>query len=674
MAKDQETMDEYEPGAPSEGFLDGVPDDLSESEASAEERSEAPENGVPEQSRSEAEDEPQENPYADEEKKTDPIVENEILQAERALLPEEQLRRMGEPPVVPAEPNGLKSWLHSLFNWFDDEFAERERMQRELKAYLEKKADLQYQVDMARRARDPRTQERARWREARNAEIGEELDSDELRLQQAARDYAPVVGQKLDQLYSEMEKNTDGSIARGRLVSIEDTCIETLLNNEFFSIPAEKRPLNEKGDPMDLGGYQKAFGEKRTNEMIAEALLSGKRVSYLPVNPENGGVTAEEMRFLPKPEAKEFPDMAQEKLDRLTEYARRAHPSKLTETERHRRAVRNAELLKKVNYFDTMEVNSVFSAPVKRSFFGEWEKEKKMKAEQISTDAVSTITRGGLSSLAVARMVCDGYPIEKVLDPTCLLKEKNDIGREVLTHVQKNDYAWVARVNLAGRERLGDDLTKRTNKTDFNDTASLYCESNRFAYQEAMIMFDLSQDYNMNDRVKAEGNAWFAAKGKTKESAAKYKEDFERKTMYYPTLFSSAYNEKHNYALAAAGLGDTYAWHNGIGGTFSRKLITERRKAGPKAPIHTLFTLNDVIVASSTSILQGTSKEARREFFGKLTGDLIREKADKMETGEYWKDYVLSFQKGESPMPQMSPVQPVKKQTVPVKIRQVSEK
>ena len=675
MGDDQENMEEFEPGAPSENFLDGVSDDLNESVLSEEEeRIEAPENGALDESRSEAENVPQENPYADEEEKTDPIVENEILQAEREMLPEEQLKRMGEPPVVPEKPNGLKSFLHDLFNWFDDEFTEREQKQRELKEYNEKKEDLQFQVDMARRAKDPRTQEHAKWREERNEEMSVELDNDEVRLQQAAQAYAPVVGQKLDQIYSEMEKNTEGNVVRGRLISIEDTSIEALIRNEFFNSPADKRQLNEKGNPMDLGDYERAFGEKRTNEMIAEALLSGKRVSYLEADPVTGSVTEEGMKFLPKPEAKELPDMTQDKLDRITEYANRAHPSTLTETERHQRIVRNAELLKKVNYFDTMEVNSVFSNQIKQSFFSGWEKEKKMKAGSITTSAVSSITRGGLSSLAVARMVCDGFPIEKVLDPTCLLKEKNDIGREVMDRVQKNDYAWVARVNLAGRERMGDDLSKRTNKTNFNDTASLYCESNRFAYQEAMIMFDLSQDYNMNDNVKAAGNAWFEAKGKTKEGIASFKEDFERKTIYYPTVFSSAYNEKNNYAVAAAGLGDTYAWHNGIGGTFSRKLITERRKSDPKAPIHSLFTLNDVIVASSTSILQGTSKDARREFFGKLTGDVIREKADKMETGEYWKDYMLSFQKGAAPMPQMTPVQPVKKQAVPVKVRQVSNK
>ena len=99
MGDDQENMEEFEPGAPSENFLDGVSDDLNESVLSEEEeRIEALENGALDESRSEAENVPQENPYADEEEKTDPIVENEILQAEREMLPEEQLKKLPEFP------------------------------------------------------------------------------------------------------------------------------------------------------------------------------------------------------------------------------------------------------------------------------------------------------------------------------------------------------------------------------------------------------------------------------------------------------------------------------------------------------------------------------------------------------------------------------------------------
>ena len=671
MGKDRTENEEFEPGAPSEGFLDSIPDELTEPEDTAEPAAQQ-EEPIPEQPDA-AEERSFEDPYADEDETLDSFVENEILQAEKEDSAEEQLKKLGEPPVVPDELTGWRSLLHTLFSWFDDEFTEREQKLRELKEYNEKKDDLEHQIRMEKLEKDPDAKARAQWRDARNAEYTEAVVDDE-KLQKTAQAYAQRIGQNLDGIYSETEKNFKGILSRNRLISIEGTCLETLLNEEYEKIPTEKRPLGRNGQPMLQQEYAATFGKNLGNEMVAAALLSGRRVSYLTADPKTGLVAPDEMRYLPKADPKDFPGMSPAEFDRLTQYAHQKEPISLTETQRHQRDVRNADLLKKVNYFDTMELNSVFSRPVKDSFFSGWENEPgkpPRKAAEIDTDAVTSKTRGGLSSLCVACMLCkeDGkYTIEDVLDPTKLLKEKDEIGREVLQHLQDNDFAWVARMNLAGREIMGNDLSRRTNQTDFNDPSSLYTESNRMAYQESLIMFDLSQDYNMNTDVKQAGEAWFSAHGKTEEERTAFLNDFDSKTMYYPTLFSSVYEEKKNYSLCAAGLGDLYSWNNGIGGTFSRALITERRKADPDAPIHSLFKLNDVMIPSSSNLLQSTSKTARRELFSDRSMNALREKSDKMETGEYWKKFDISFQPGDSPMPQMKPHQKAEKElAVPIK-------
>ena len=597
---------------------------------------------------------------SDKEKKTNHDEEQE-------LTPEERLERLGDPPVVPEEPGTLKSLFHDLFGWFDREFTERETQQRRLSEYNREKEELHFQIDSARRASDPETAKRAAWREQNNAIMEDDLNALEEKRAQAVHSYAPVVGRKLDAIFAEAEQNTDGVINRCRLVSIEDTCLEVLLREEYKKRPESERPLNEKGRPMDMGEYLDSIPPEDVNGLVAAALLSGRRVNYLTPDPKTGRVTNEEMKMLPKPEAQEIPGLSESDARRVMEYAHRKNTQELSETERHQRAVRNAELLKKVNYFDSMKVSSVFGSTVKKAFFGGWEAENGMKASQIETEAAYSKTRGGLSSMAVAYMICckkpgseEHYSIDEILDPNRFQKEKDEAGRVVMKKMQENDISWVAATTLEARQRMGEDLSERTKNTDFRDNASLYTESNRIASQEAKVLFDLSQDYFKIRGVKELGEKWFAEHGKTEEEHQAFKDDFFRKTVYYPTFFDTAYREKNGYAMAATGLDPLKALGVGVNGTYCREFIALRREANPKEPIYRLFALEDVPMASSVNALSGTNAEARKEIIGVIDPAENRAKAERMESGEYWKEYKVSFSKGEPMQPQFTRTKPAK--------------
>ena len=473
-------------------------------------------------------------------------------------------------------------------------------------------------------------------------------DSEDLENQQteefAAESYqrtvtalAGVIASELGTLYRSAEEKTFDRVTRRHLVSIEDTCLETLLAEEWQRKPQNER-VDSMGNPMDKDDYIEGPGMERAYELIAQALLEGKNVTYLPVDGVSGAVKGD-LRFMRLPDISRLPSVSAVRFDAAHDYAEtHASPVEQDEAERMERLLDNASVLRSLNYFDIQNNRSPFSRVTKNTYFAGWEQEHGQKIETIHTNAVRTIDRAAASSLAVAAMVCEGCAFEDIFDPEKLHGVKDRIGRETAQHLLDNDYEWVARTNLRARQLMSEDVERRMKNMDFSDMQSLFTEENRLAHLEAMTVFDLSQDYNKKE-VSLAGEAWFEENRGTK-TAAEFKSAYDRQAVNLESMLGSIFTGQRNSLLAASGLRSLRPY-DAVNSSYICTMLDDRRWKQPDAPLSDFAATQDLVMMGAFDMLGTTAPELSRDLKRQMRED-PRTFARKATTGTLLEDYTLS--------------------------------
>ncbi len=471
---------------------------------------------------------------------------------------------------------------------------------------------------------------------------------------EAADRFAEALHEKLNELYAPLEKNTALSLNRMHYITVEDQSLATLFYAEHDKLPQAERPLNPNGTSMTGEQMLQSYGLAQAEHILAEALLKGQKVSYFTVDPETAQINGKAALPLELEDIGLSPldGMRDEEQEAAFTAADRLRSEAADPVQEVRRRAENEQTLIDLNYFYAMGANSVFSTKTKKAYFGNFEQESGTRIALLNTAVVGTKSRGGASSLAAAALVCRGYRIEDVFDPTKLLAEKDEIGRETVAHLLANDAEWVADINLRGRDILGADLMKRAEKVDFTDPKSIFTEENKIMGQEALMCFDLSQDIN-NEYTKREKPEWYRKNCGSMTPADKEKQ-MDARSMIMASFIGSFFTAQEKLLETAAGI-NTLPLQNGLSRDIAGVFLEQRRKENPEKAIDGLISLEEQAILAPDPWLDMTSPEAARELRRMKQTD-SRGLAKSILDGSFLKKYKITLTAADGiVMPVLSP-------------------
>lgn len=285
-----------------------------------------------------------------------------------------------------------------------------------------------------------------------------------------AREYSE---QMLDEMYHEVEAVTTDFVNRGDLITVDGRTIHEIMAEEYAK--ADR-------DPEMFEKFYEEHVRQETNRLVQEALHAGKYVEMFRT--DRTGALLE----------------GQEQL--VTSAMEPAQPDRENEQ-------KIAESRERVKYINCVDRHKIDKSNLFRfgEYFGDWMEEHGAKTALDIHHAIDPNPRGfttdreALPTFAVIAMFAEGHTIDAIGDPAQLRAEKQQIGREVIEHLQAQDYGWLADKMVIGQKRLLDQLDEKLHQLNLSDCNQLEKPEYLNLFFIAKRAFDISQE---NGRMREE--------------------------------------------------------------------------------------------------------------------------------------------------------------------------
>lgn len=427
----------------------------------------------------------------------------------------------------------------------------------------------------------------------------------------------------LEDKFAQAEQYSYGNIHRADLVTVGGETVHEIMAKEY---------LASGGKPMKFAEYYKEHRVEETQRIVKKALDAGRYVELSSVNPD-GTLTGQTEQINPL----------------------RGHQTPLKPDDKEK-ILQSRERVKMINWDGLRQmdigVDVIGFSNKKMEFIGDWLKENNIK----SAYAIETvfgpnpkrfnIDRTALVSLTVVALFDKGYSIEDIGNPDKLKDIKQQTGREVIEHIQNQEFEWLGETVIRGQKLLLDQLDEKMKQIDLNDDRQLMSPENRYLSFIAHSVFDVHQEKKLfKDELFA------GAKKVDPQNAEKLIEDFDSRANTLPLMINLM--EKAMHAKVQMSNGDnpeaTYSQTVAIvTGEFSRQQYVQKHAKQPEVPLTHLFQQEEIpLIGGYGGMVTSRSKEFKdfnrflsnpvlartvgREF---LTGGLAQELDMKMQIGE----------------------------------------
>lgn len=526
----------------------------------------------------------------------------------------------------PTYPGWGKALLNRLFGAYKTEF---EDYAKEKKRYDDRMAYFRDPDVYRKAARFAENEARRRsWQDENQKRFENQID-EEKKIAEHHRILCANVGKNLDARFSageDLGRGPSGNSSFDRLdnVMIDGQTVRSLIISECL----DKARKETKRSAFDIGmNAYKAMDRdalmERMNRLVTDAQLTGKKVTCLfsdektgKLIPTENGETVHTLDTLDALKAMERDNPEMHRKIKNSALAAETGERKDT-AEILRQTEETKSALERVNYFSRLEEMNPSGSIMRNALFGRTAGAKNMTVkdflDSLPVKNGLSVSRSCLQSHAIGYLAMEGMSIEDICDPTKELKKKADAAEKVLQCYNADDYAFLAKVNLEGSEKLRDKLDAQFAKTDFSDDKSLLSEQNLPYFAMVNAVFDMQQE---RDKYADACYSYIAGKKglditdpEQKQECTQIYDKFSDSTMRL-SMISKVLDGSGSAAHLAAGSLSNFATdvRNILVGEFFRSAYD--RGNAEKKPASDVLPISDIgMLLGSVELLKATEAE-----------------------------------------------------------------
>ena len=382
----------------------------------------------------------------------------------------------------------------------------------------------------------------------------------------------------LDPLFNAVEKlDPDLTISRGNYIIIDGKTVREKMYEDYTA---------KGNDPQQFNEFYRKNVKEATGEYVAAGLMAGKRVEVF-VPDKYGHIPDEPTQITKKGyEPSALHPVVMNGWEKFwSKFG--FYKKKAKDADQYQRALDARERVKSVNTYTQIMLNSVNHPQMKLRFFGdELDRSGKLPT---SVPNGYNVNRSALTTTAVCAMLKNNYSMQDIFDPQKLVKEKQQMGSEVITRMENGDQKWIGEVLFHGQRLIADFLDQATEKIDILDEKQLFHKDNQILFFAAAAAYDASveskfckKEYLQAAEQHAPGQGWQVA------------QDVDNRVNTTGVFFDSATRSLESRNQAAAGMvskddAPTVAY-NLLNFEAARKMYKEKMAASPKTPMSKHFT------------------------------------------------------------------------------------
>ncbi len=394
---------------------------------------------------------------------------------------------------------------------------------------------------------------------------------------------------QISPLFAQAESTTHGRINRGDLIIVGGKTVREIMEEKFRQ-GIKDGSIDAKTDEST---WYKQNLNQMTGNIVSAGLMAGQRVEafvpdrYGKIPREPVGIT--KTGYEPSPLEKVTLNAWERHFARHGRYQTKA--AKAVDYQQTMEARERVQLR---NTLNKLEVDSTSEDRMKEVFFGGWMKENGPLPEKLPGGF--SATRSIMTSLAICTMLDRGYSAEDVLDPDKLVKERNEIGKEVVDKMKAGDVKWEAEAFLHGGRALVKEMERLASSIDYTNEKELFSEKGIVFMRAASTMMDIRQEYNKRHAVKEEiisiGEKESPGKGK---EVLKEFSDMGGGLPYYFQYAKKALSARVNFGKEESisnNMHDLAVWES------VKNSMAEKRAANPGKPQLGLCNLYEMAMTS----------------------------------------------------------------------------
>lgn len=412
-----------------------------------------------------------------------------------------------------------------------------------------------------------------------------------------------TVGLELDELYNPIDaRNPYTGFDRGDMIIIDGKSVRERMHEDYIN--------NLKRPEADFERYYQANLKQAANELVAGALMAGKRVDAYVLdekgrirfaadrdgNIKDRPVSIHKKGYEPSPLNKvtlstwerfaaKF-GFYKEKAAKAAEYERAVEERK-KEEER----MLDAKTRMKGKWHAALGKNidacSIMDDDMKAQFFANWMRDHDGLAHG-DLHSPYSVSRGALTSFALCRMMELGYSPEDIFDPDALVDEKLAVGDEVIQRVQEDDHDWIAKTIFRGNERIADYVDAKCAEFSSLQDNYIFSNDNRIVFSLAHAAFDAGQEKN---RVCRDQFVQAAQEKYGQQQGVEKADEIEKRVLSADDFFKRARLYESNI-VETLETGDPLQFFSIVDFEAARKLYMNVKQSDPNKPF-TMYTNED---------------------------------------------------------------------------------
>lgn len=324
-----------------------------------------------------------------------------------------------------------------------------------------------------------------------------------------------TVGLELDEIYNPIDaRNPYTGFDRGDMIIIDGKSVRERMHEDYIQ--------NLKRPEADFERYYQANIKQAANELVAGALMAGKRVDAYVLdekgrirfaadrhgNIKDRPVSLRKKGYEPSPLNKvtlstwerfaaKF-GFYKEKVAKAAEYERAVEEQKKAREKEEERML-DAKVRMKGRWHAALGKNldacSIMGEDMRAQFFANWMRDHE-GLDNYGLHSPYSVSRGALTSFALCRMMELGYSPEDIYDLDALVDEKLAVGDEIIQHIQDNDHEWIAETIFHGNEKIADYIDVKCAEFPALQDSYIFSNDNRILFSLAHAAFDAGQEKN----------------------------------------------------------------------------------------------------------------------------------------------------------------------------------
>lgn len=302
-----------------------------------------------------------------------------------------------------------------------------------------------------------------------------------------------TAGRVLDAAFGEQEASSvtkDGvALDRGDHLIIDGRTPKEILLEQFLANP-------NRNPGMTFNRFYQENGHRLTNELVASALMTGKRVeAFIP--DKNGKIPDQPTQITKS--GYEPSELRPVTLNRWQKFWSKMgfYKEKVKAADEYKRFAEARERVKVYNTSGQLNTRGLNTKYSQGMFIGEWKQaHPDVNVATLRSQAGFHVARSSFVSLSIANLIRQGHTMDEIMDPNRLRAERLASAEAIYQHaIAGNDEEWIATMFHEAAPRVQQEMNRTAARLDFTHPETL-TESEHFAAFQYMSIaaFDLGQE------------------------------------------------------------------------------------------------------------------------------------------------------------------------------------